>query len=386
MGDIPEKQGASSPTAAAAQSMPNSWNPDTFRLPHPAAFGESCIRDHWLPLFLVSPPPAEVCGTSFASPPVLAVHDAPLAASHTSQWGDNSKETPCHDEADTPVPDRSGLVAPWSRASVTVVVPTKNAARTLRACLESIVRQSVRCGLVVVDCGSVDDSENIASGFADLVLNAAPNPSLQRNIGARALPADIIGFVDADMVVGEHVVEQAIEQIVAGAGSVVVPEHSLAGLGDVRAFERSTYLGILESSRFFSYDLFEALGGFDKNCSRSRSTDLGRAPAPGQESAGPRIFSLRRGRVDLSRGLPEESRVRGVDCRIPPQARKPCVGGSSQAPILRAPLVAPGSADSQGEHPSVEGRRSSGHRRPCSFLDMAWKPERRVTADPARIK
>ena len=69
-----------------------------------------------------------------------------------------------------------------------MVVPTKNAARTLRACLESIARQSVRCGLVV-DRGSVDDSKSIASGFADLVLNAAPNRSLQRNAGA--LPADI---------------------------------------------------------------------------------------------------------------------------------------------------------------------------------------------------
>ena len=164
-----------------------------------------------------------------------------------------------------------------TRASVTVVVPTKNAARTLRACLESIVRQSVRCGLVVVDCGSVDDSENIASGFADLVLNASPNPSLQRNIGARALPADIIGFVDADMVVSEHVVEQAIEQIAAGAGSVVVPEHSFGESywAKVRGFERSMYLGILESSRFFSYDLFEALGGFDEDLIAMEDTDLG---------------------------------------------------------------------------------------------------------------
>src|SRR6266851_3408189 len=81
-----------------------------------------------------------------------------------------------------------------TRASVTVVVPTKNGARTLRACLESIVRQSMRCGLVV-DCDSVDNSKVIASGFADRVLNAAPSPSLQRNIGARALPADVVGSV-----------------------------------------------------------------------------------------------------------------------------------------------------------------------------------------------
>jgi glycosyltransferase involved in cell wall biosynthesis len=71
-----------------------------------------------------------------------------------------------------------------TEAGVTVVVRTENAARTLRACLESIAGQSVRCGLVVVDCGSVDASKAIASGFADLVLSAAPNPSLQRNVMA----------------------------------------------------------------------------------------------------------------------------------------------------------------------------------------------------------
>jgi hypothetical protein len=164
-----------------------------------------------------------------------------------------------------------------TRASVTVVVPTKNAARTLRACLESIVRQSVRCGLVVVDCGSVDDSKAIASGFADLVLNAAPGFSVQRNVGARALPADVIGFVDADMVVGEHVVEQAIEQVAAGAGSVVVPERSFGESywAKVRTFERSMYRGTLESPRFFSYNLFKALGGYDEDLAAMEDTDLG---------------------------------------------------------------------------------------------------------------
>jgi cellulose synthase/poly-beta-1,6-N-acetylglucosamine synthase-like glycosyltransferase len=163
------------------------------------------------------------------------------------------------------------------RPSVTVVVPTKNAARTLRACLESIVRQSVRCSLVVVDCGSIVDSKAIASGFADLVLNTAPSPSHQRNIGARALSADIVGFVDADMVVGEHVVEQAIEQIAAGAGSVIVPERSFGETywAKVRTFERSMYLGILEWPRFFSYDLFESLGGYDKDLISMEDTDLG---------------------------------------------------------------------------------------------------------------
>ena len=164
-----------------------------------------------------------------------------------------------------------------TRPSVTVVVPTKNAARTLPACLESIVRQSVRCGLVVVDCGSVDDSKAIASAFADLVLHETPGFSVQRNTGARALPADIIGFVDADMVVGEHVVEQVIEQIAAGAGSVVIPEQSFGESywANVRAFERSMYLRTLEWPRFFSYNLFEELGGYDEDLASMEDTDLG---------------------------------------------------------------------------------------------------------------
>ena len=64
-------------------------------------------------------------------------------------------------QAATPAPT-DALERAVTRASVTVVVPTKNAGQNLRARSGSIVRQSVRCGLVVVDCGSVDDSKAIA--------------------------------------------------------------------------------------------------------------------------------------------------------------------------------------------------------------------------------
>lgn len=165
-----------------------------------------------------------------------------------------------------------------NQLSVTVVVPTKNAARTLRACLESITSQSVRCGVVVVDCGSADDTRAIASRYADLVVDTTPNVSRQRNLGARALPADIVGFMDADMIAGPHVVEQSVEQIRAGSGSVVVPEQSF---GDkywarVRAFERFMYLGgAMEWPRFFAYGLFEAIGGYDEGLVAMEDTDLG---------------------------------------------------------------------------------------------------------------
>jgi len=166
-----------------------------------------------------------------------------------------------------------------NRPSVTVIVPTKNAARTLHACLQSIVSQSVRCGLVVVDCGSVDDSRAIASEFADLVVDSArAGFSPQRNMGARALPADIVGFVDGDMVVGAHVIEQVVAQIEAGAGSVVVPERSFGDTywAKVRTFERSMYLGgAVESPRFLTYDLYEEIGGYDEGLTAMEDTDFG---------------------------------------------------------------------------------------------------------------
>ncbi|MCW2930935.1 MAG: glycosyltransferase, group 2 family protein [Actinomycetia bacterium] len=274
-----------------------------------------------------------------------------------------------------------------TRASVTVVVPTKNAARTLRACLESIVRQSVRCGLVVIDCGSVDDSKAIASGFADLVLNAAPNPSLQRNLGARALPADIIGFVDADMVVGEVVVEQAIEQIAAGAGSVVVPERSFGEnyWARVRTFERSMYLGTLEWPRFFTYDLFEALGGYDEDLIAMEDTDLGlRASTRARagrtsdvllhdEGALTYLAACRK-KARYATGIAAFRRKHGSQA-FASHLRRPYFEDPSL--LLAQPALGLGVlALKGGEAAAVAGRL---------LLDKASRPERKFTPGPTRV-
>jgi len=90
---------------------------------------------------------------------------------------------------------------------VTVVVPTRNAARTLAACLESLRAQTTPCRTVVVDNGSTDATVTIAEQGADVVLHAGPERSAQRNYGARAYPAAIVGFIDADMILAPSVVD-----------------------------------------------------------------------------------------------------------------------------------------------------------------------------------
>ena len=75
--------------------------------------------------------------------------------------------------------------------SVTVVVPTRNAGRTLATCLASLRSQTYPCGAVVVDNGSTDATVAIAESGADVVPHAGPERSARRNHGARAYPAGV---------------------------------------------------------------------------------------------------------------------------------------------------------------------------------------------------
>ena len=167
--------------------------------------------------------------------------------------------------------ERVALLKASSRVSdvgATVVVPTKNSARTLEACLRSLRGQSVTCVVVVVDNQSTDDTVAMACRYADVVAVAGPERSAQRNAGAALTTSPIVGFVDSDMVVGSTVVEEATRALQCGSGGVVVPEHSF-GEGfwaDVRKFERSFYQGseTVEAARIFRRDVFEEVGGFDE--------------------------------------------------------------------------------------------------------------------------
>jgi glycosyltransferase involved in cell wall biosynthesis len=167
--------------------------------------------------------------------------------------------------------------------SVTVVVPTRNSARTLQRCLESLRAQTHPCTVVVVDNFSADRTRDIAAHLADAMIVAGPERSRQRNLGAAAFPARVVGFVDSDMALAPRVVEQAVAAITAGQGAVIVPERSV-GEGfwaRVRAYERAFYAGSdgVEAPRFFAAAVFDAAGGFDETLDAGEDWDLGRRVA-----------------------------------------------------------------------------------------------------------
>jgi len=112
---------------------------------------------------------------------------------------------------------------------VSVVVPTRDAGRTIETCLRSIRAQSwPALELIVVDNGSVDGTWAAAERHADLVLRGGPERSAQRNLGIGHAAGEWICYVDADMELGPDVIERAVlAGETADAVGVAIPEESV---------------------------------------------------------------------------------------------------------------------------------------------------------------
>jgi glycosyltransferase involved in cell wall biosynthesis len=161
---------------------------------------------------------------------------------------------------------------------VSAIVTTKNSARTLEACLQSLQAQMSPIELVVIDNFSQDATPTMARRYTALFQQAGPERSRQRNLGARAASGEWLLFVDSDMVLEPEIVEECTKVAGSGFKAVIIPEVS-RGTGfwaACKALERSCYVGddSIEAVRFFQRDLFERLGGFDEALTGEEDWDL----------------------------------------------------------------------------------------------------------------
>ena len=164
---------------------------------------------------------------------------------------------------------------------VSIVIPTKNAARFLQRCLESIQGQTYTpIEVIVVDNHSTDQTREIANAFGALVLSFGPERSAQVNHGVAKSHGKYLYRVDADFVLPSNLVREAVSVCetlrVDGALIHNTSDPSVGFWAKVRKFERDCYK---KSSwnvaiRFMRRDVFEALGGFDETLVAAEDYDL----------------------------------------------------------------------------------------------------------------
>jgi glycosyltransferase involved in cell wall biosynthesis len=155
-------------------------------------------------------------------------------------------------------------------ALVSVVVPTRNSGRTIATCLESVRDQRwPAVELIVVDNASSDGTREVAERLADVVVEAGPERSAQRNEGIARAGGDWVLWVDADMELPPDTVERSLDAArEADATAVFVPEVSV-GPGywtRCRALERRCYVGepLIEAPRLVRTAYLRRVGGFDQ--------------------------------------------------------------------------------------------------------------------------
>jgi glycosyltransferase involved in cell wall biosynthesis len=164
---------------------------------------------------------------------------------------------------------------------ITAIVPTKNSARTLATCLESLANQThADKEIIVVDNQSDDDTIRIAEQLADLVIDQGPERCAQRNKGAEVASGDAVLFIDSDMVLEPNVLSEIADVFTnkPEAGAVTIPERSFGEgyLAECRALEKSLYVGDadVEAPRAFRREVFDEVGGWDETLTAAEDWEL----------------------------------------------------------------------------------------------------------------
>jgi len=164
---------------------------------------------------------------------------------------------------------------------VSVIVPTKNSARFLSTCLESITSQSYPLiELIVVDNGSTDATRVIAHRYTDNVYTWGPERSAQVNYGVERAKGRYVYKVDSDFVLERDVVAQCVSAATAGGFDAIVvhnsPDSRVSWIATIRKFEVDMYKYDLthSSARFVDREVYQAIGGFDPRITAGEDYDF----------------------------------------------------------------------------------------------------------------
>jgi len=161
---------------------------------------------------------------------------------------------------------------------ISIVIPTKNSARTIRECLDSIRAQDFKgYEIIVVDGFSDDGTAEIARKRSDRFIEADISVPASRNEGFRLARGGIFLSMDSDMVMEPGLLGD-IARSIDSHGSLVVPELGIGKglIARCKALEKECYLGDedIESARAFTRAAFESSKGYDPGLLFGEDRDL----------------------------------------------------------------------------------------------------------------
>ncbi len=193
---------------------------------------------------------------------------------------------------------------------ISVIVPAYNAEKTIKGCIDSLLKQSYRMyEVIVVDNNSTDDTRRILESFGEKIktLKEVKKGSFAaRNTGVKNSNGEVIAFVDADCIVENNWLDKLTEPLLSGGevaaygGSVDAQETRWSRMEHVYeesiidGFSEGGYIQMGDTKNLaIKRDVFLGIGGFDESYEWSGDTDFGLRLA----EAGHRIRRVRECRV-----------------------------------------------------------------------------------------
>jgi len=166
---------------------------------------------------------------------------------------------------------------------ISIVIPVRNAERTIERCLRAIALSTVAPReVLLIDDGCTDDTLALASRFSPavtIVPNRKPGGVAQaRNYGASLAKGEIVLFVDADVILEPGASEAGARAIGDGGLDVAVGLQSAVSefpnatsiyknlwLRHTYSIRSGRFSVIYSSAVAIRKSAFEAVGGFDAN-------------------------------------------------------------------------------------------------------------------------
>lgn len=167
---------------------------------------------------------------------------------------------------------------------ITIVIPTYNSEKNIKACLESIKEQYYKpYEVIVVDQSSNDNTVKIAKDYkCKTIIRPKPQfyspPSKSRNIGAKQAKGQILYHLDSDMILEKGLLSEMVTLLEKKYDALIVHEIDITKgfWSKCKAFERKCYWGNdkIESARVVKYEIFKQVGGYDENVSSGEDFNI----------------------------------------------------------------------------------------------------------------